>query len=132
MVVLLCKTEFHICYYRNLTDKVVIVLKNFQCCFYAIQLPFRGFCINIAFQTKISRKAHFPVKKSALWHISQTPTTYHCLTSQRMISSFSCIGNCGVEMEYFLQECLRGDTSSRNMAFEKAVYIKIETVILSL
>ena len=112
MIVPLCKTEFHICYCRNLIDKVVAMLKNFLCCVYAIQLPFHGIYRNLGFQTQISIKAPFPVKKSGLGHVSETPTPYHSLTSQRMLRSFSCIGNCEAEMEYFLKECLGGDTSS--------------------
>lgn len=91
----LCKIGFHVCYCRNLADKVVVL-----CYVYAIQLPFHAIYINLGFQTQISRKAPFPVKKSILGHVSQTPTPYHSLTSQRTLRSFSCIGNCEVEMQF--------------------------------
>lgn len=112
VIVPLCKIGFHIYCCRNLADKVVAVLKNFLCCVYAVQLPFHGIYRNLGFQTQISRKPPFSVKKSGLGHVSQTPTPYLSVTSQRMLRSFSCIGNCGVEMEYFLKECQGGDTSS--------------------
>lgn len=110
MIVLLCKIEFHICYCRNLADKVVAVLKTFLCCVYIIKLPFHGIYRNLEFQTQISRKASFPVKKSGLGHVSQTTKPYHSLNSPKMLRSFSCIGNCEVEIECFLEECLGKDT----------------------
>lgn len=67
MIVLLCKIEFHICYCRNPADKVVSVLKNFLCCVYIIKLPFHGIYRNLEFQTQISRRTSFPVKKSSTY-----------------------------------------------------------------